>query len=251
VIVVLLVLTFGVQDRISAKTNRPGLRVNVTAAKWNWRFDYPAQGISQIGGDSRPTVLVVPSDTDVRFRMTSIDVIHSFWIPHVRFKRDARRSPPSACGPDVDAELEAAKQRVEDISDDLTASTTSPASVPRIFWRSVRPLPERWLYNSHVQAMSWSGHITPSPPCGWRSTGWSQPPPRTPLSAAMDLPPHGRGNRSCGISNAPSVRPPRWNHHCRAGPAWPTGSDATAPTVCCSYADASDCLNPNRTSLIG
>jgi cytochrome c oxidase subunit II len=89
VIVVLLVLTFSAQDRISAKAERPGLRVDVTAAKWNWRFDYPAQGISQIGGDTRPTVLVVPSDTDVRFRMTSIDVIHSFWIPHVRFKRDA------------------------------------------------------------------------------------------------------------------------------------------------------------------
>jgi cytochrome c oxidase subunit 2 len=89
VIVVLLVLTFSAQDRISAKAARPGLQVDVTAAKWNWRFDYPGPGISQIGGDTRPTVLVVPSDTDVRFRMTSIDVIHSFWIPHVRFKRDA------------------------------------------------------------------------------------------------------------------------------------------------------------------
>ena len=89
IIVVLLVLTFSAQDRISARADRPGLRVDVTAAKWNWRFDYPAQGISQIGGDTRPTLLVVPSDTDVRFRMTSIDVIHSFWIPHVRFKRDA------------------------------------------------------------------------------------------------------------------------------------------------------------------
>ena len=89
IIVVLLVLTFSAQDRISAKADRPGLRVDVTAAKWNWRFDYPTQGISQIGGDTRPTLLVVPSDTDVRFRMTSIDVIHSFWIPHVRFKRDA------------------------------------------------------------------------------------------------------------------------------------------------------------------
>ena len=89
IIVLLLVLTFSAQDRISAKPDRPGLRVDVTAAKWNWRFDYPAQGISQIGGDSRPSLLVVPSGTDVRFRMTSIDVIHSFWIPHVRFKRDA------------------------------------------------------------------------------------------------------------------------------------------------------------------
>ena len=89
IIVVLLGMTFSAQDRISARADRPGLRVDVTAAKWNWRFDYPAQGISQIGGDTRPTLLVVPSDTDVRFRMTSIDVIHAFWIPHVRFKRDA------------------------------------------------------------------------------------------------------------------------------------------------------------------
>jgi cytochrome c oxidase subunit 2 len=89
VIAVLLVLTFSAQDRISATADLPGLRVDVTAAKWNWRFDYPAEGISQLGGDTRPTVLVVPSGTDIRFRMTSIDVIHSFWIPHVRFKRDA------------------------------------------------------------------------------------------------------------------------------------------------------------------
>jgi cytochrome c oxidase subunit 2 len=34
-------------------------------------------------------VLVVPANTEIRFRMTSIDVIHSFWIPYLRFKRDA------------------------------------------------------------------------------------------------------------------------------------------------------------------
>jgi cytochrome c oxidase subunit 2 len=31
----------------------------------------------------------VPSDTTVRFTLTSRDVIHSFWVPAVRFKRDA------------------------------------------------------------------------------------------------------------------------------------------------------------------
>jgi cytochrome c oxidase subunit II len=88
-VAVLLALTFRAQDRIAAKVTNPGLRVDVTAAKWNWRFDYPAQGISRIGGDSRPTVLVVPSGTNVQFTLTSRDVIHSFWIPYVRFKRDA------------------------------------------------------------------------------------------------------------------------------------------------------------------
>ena len=89
IVALLVTLTFNAQDKISAKVTRPGLQVNVTAAKWNWRFDYPAQHISQIGGDSTPTSLVVPTGTDVRFNLTSIDVIHSFWVPYVRFKRDA------------------------------------------------------------------------------------------------------------------------------------------------------------------
>ena len=88
VAVLFVTLTFNAQDKISAKVTHPGLQVNVRAAKWNWRFDYPAQHISQIGGDSTPTSLVVPSGTDVRFNLTSLDVIHSFWIPYVRFKRD-------------------------------------------------------------------------------------------------------------------------------------------------------------------
>jgi cytochrome c oxidase subunit 2 len=89
IVALLVTLTFNAQDKISAKVTDPGLQVNVRAAKWNWRFDYPAQHISQIGGDSTPTSLVVPTGTDVRFNLTSLDVIHSFWIPYVRFKRDA------------------------------------------------------------------------------------------------------------------------------------------------------------------
>jgi cytochrome c oxidase subunit 2 len=89
IVAVLLTLTFRTQDRVDAVSPRPGMKVNVTAAKWNWRFNYPAQRITRIAGQTRPTPLVVPSDTTVRFTLTSLDVIHSFWIPEVRFKRDA------------------------------------------------------------------------------------------------------------------------------------------------------------------
>jgi cytochrome c oxidase subunit II len=85
----LLTMTFKTQGRVDALSAWPGLRVDVTAAKWNWRFDYPAHGITRIDGDTRPTTLVVPSDTTVRFSLTSRDVIHALWIPAVRFKRDA------------------------------------------------------------------------------------------------------------------------------------------------------------------
>jgi cytochrome c oxidase subunit 2 len=89
IVAFLVALTFNAQDKISARNVPPGLRVSVTAAKWNWRFDYPALGITQVAGATRPSTLVVPANTEIRFRMTSIDVIHSFWIPYLRFKRDA------------------------------------------------------------------------------------------------------------------------------------------------------------------
>jgi cytochrome c oxidase subunit 2 len=51
------------------------LEVNVTARQWEWRFDYPTQGLH-----NRET-LVVPVDRPVRFRLHSEDVVHSFWVP--------------------------------------------------------------------------------------------------------------------------------------------------------------------------
>jgi cytochrome c oxidase subunit II len=60
--------------------------VQVTAARWNWRFTYPDYGVT-VAGSQVPT-LVVPTGTDVVFTGTSQDVIHSFWVPEMRFKQD-------------------------------------------------------------------------------------------------------------------------------------------------------------------
>ena len=65
------------------------LEVEVTAARWNWRFVYPEEGISAAGTDAGAATLVVPAGRPVRFHLTSLDVIHSFFIPELRFKRDA------------------------------------------------------------------------------------------------------------------------------------------------------------------
>jgi cytochrome c oxidase subunit 2 len=66
-----------------------GLTVGVVAAKWNWRFVYPG-GVAEQGDrpDHLPT-LVVPAGQPVRFRLTSLDVVHAFWIPQARYKYDA------------------------------------------------------------------------------------------------------------------------------------------------------------------
>jgi cytochrome c oxidase subunit II len=66
----------------------PDLVVAVTAFQWQWRFDYPEQGVSVLGTPDATPELVLPADSTVRFEMTSSDVIHSFWIPGFRFKRD-------------------------------------------------------------------------------------------------------------------------------------------------------------------
>ena len=55
--------------------------VEVTAAQWSWRFDYPEYGISS-------TELMLPNERQIVFEMESLDVIHSFWVPEFRLKQD-------------------------------------------------------------------------------------------------------------------------------------------------------------------
>lgn len=88
----LLYFTYTTMDDMSPAADAAigdGPLVNVVAARWNWRFEYPEHGIAIQGTKQRTPTLVVPVDTPVRFRQISRDVIHSFWIPELRFKRDA------------------------------------------------------------------------------------------------------------------------------------------------------------------
>jgi cytochrome c oxidase subunit 2 len=58
------------------------LIVEVTAFQFGWRFDYPDYNISS-------SELYLPRNRPVLFRITSTDVIHSFWVPEFRIKQDA------------------------------------------------------------------------------------------------------------------------------------------------------------------
>lgn len=57
------------------------MEVKVTGQKWFWSFAYP-EGASSVND------LVVPVDTPVKLLMSSQDVIHSFYVPAFRVKRD-------------------------------------------------------------------------------------------------------------------------------------------------------------------
>lgn len=56
------------------------MEIQVTAHKWAWAFQYP-NGI--VKGD-----LVVPAGKPVKLIMSSQDVIHAFYVPEFRVKRD-------------------------------------------------------------------------------------------------------------------------------------------------------------------
>jgi cytochrome c oxidase subunit II len=85
----LITLSLRAVDRVDRLSANPGLVVDVTAFKWQWAFRYRGEGVSEVGREGDLPLLVVPTDTPVRFTLTSRDVIHAFWIPEVRFKRDA------------------------------------------------------------------------------------------------------------------------------------------------------------------
>lgn len=61
----------------------PDLVVEVQGVQWAWIFDYPDGDVSTIND------LVLPVDRNVKFEITSTDVLHSFWVPSFLMKIDA------------------------------------------------------------------------------------------------------------------------------------------------------------------
>jgi cytochrome c oxidase subunit II len=57
------------------------MEVLVTGQQFKWSFEYPEEGIVS-------SELHVPVDRQVDFEMTALDVIHSFWVPEWRVKKD-------------------------------------------------------------------------------------------------------------------------------------------------------------------
>ena len=58
--------------------------VKVTGLQWSWTFEYPpVNGLAVVSDE-----LHVPVGKQVLLRMTSNDVIHSFWVPEFRVKQD-------------------------------------------------------------------------------------------------------------------------------------------------------------------
>jgi len=72
-----------VLDEIEAK-EQDSMRVDVFAQQFAWSFGYPGKGNVWNEGE-----LHVPVDRQIQFKLHGMDVIHSFWVPEWRIKKDA------------------------------------------------------------------------------------------------------------------------------------------------------------------
>ncbi|GAA4251095.1 cytochrome c oxidase subunit II [Dactylosporangium darangshiense] len=94
VIAVLFFYTAVIQTDVDRLSKNPDVNVEVVASKWNWQFVYSdskgpdGKPITTVGSDDYIPVLVLPAGKTVQFKETSRDVIHSFWVPDILFKRD-------------------------------------------------------------------------------------------------------------------------------------------------------------------
>ncbi len=89
------------------------MTVKITGYQWRWKYDYvedDVQIVSSLAGDSNAArrldsgispesvehylldvdhPLVLPANTRIKFLITADDVIHSWWVPALGWKRDA------------------------------------------------------------------------------------------------------------------------------------------------------------------
>jgi cytochrome c oxidase subunit II len=94
IISVLFYYTAIVQTDVNRIDAHPDLTVNVEAFKWNWKFSYPGtkgpdgNPVYTVGTSDVVPILVLPTNKSILFTEHSNDVIHSFWVPEMLFKRD-------------------------------------------------------------------------------------------------------------------------------------------------------------------
>jgi cytochrome c oxidase subunit 2 len=80
IVVFLAAISWIVLDDIEAK-EADAMRLDVTGQQFEWTFTYPEAGVQS-------KELHVPVDQQLDVHLTALDVLHSFWVPEWRIKRD-------------------------------------------------------------------------------------------------------------------------------------------------------------------
>ncbi|MCH7972994.1 MAG: cytochrome c oxidase subunit II [Bacteroidetes bacterium] len=81
-LIVLYIFWLGWSDYIELATPpKDAMVINATASMWQWKFTY--------SNGKQADTLYVPVNENIKIKLNSTDVSHSFYIPAFRIKRDA------------------------------------------------------------------------------------------------------------------------------------------------------------------
>lgn len=72
-------------NNVTGAAEKSGQRIHITAFQYGWKYTYLNE---DIGIKDSPD-LVVPVDVPIAFDLTTLDVMHSFWIPAWRMQMGA------------------------------------------------------------------------------------------------------------------------------------------------------------------
>ena len=89
VLVIIAVPTVRTIFKTQAKAKADALQVEVIGHQWWWEFRYPQYKITTANE------LYLPVGRTVNFKLTTQDVLHSFWIPQMGGKRDLISNHPN------------------------------------------------------------------------------------------------------------------------------------------------------------
>lgn len=82
-VVVIVAMTFNTQRQLVEAKESPSMTVEVIGHQWWWEFRYPGKGVVTANE------LHVPVGEVIELDVSSVDVIHSFWVPKLAGKVDA------------------------------------------------------------------------------------------------------------------------------------------------------------------
>jgi len=84
IVIVIFFMMLGTMNAVAAPASQASdLKLQVKGHRWWWEFDYPDLNITTANE------LHVPVNTTVQIDVTSMDVIHSFYVPQLSGKTDA------------------------------------------------------------------------------------------------------------------------------------------------------------------
>ncbi|WP_227418333.1 cytochrome c oxidase subunit II [Roseitranquillus sediminis] len=84
ILAALLAYGLTVGERLLPRDSAETVAVRAVAERWSWSFGY-----EELPGHVTENVLHIPAGRPVDVAITSVDVVHSFWVPRLAGKLDA------------------------------------------------------------------------------------------------------------------------------------------------------------------